>query len=75
MVIKSNVTESGAIIRTMREVSGLSQMDIAEALGLKSSSSIHYWESGKRGVPSHYMAKIAKLCGFRLEWIASNDAN
>jgi transcriptional regulator with XRE-family HTH domain len=49
------------ILISNREALGLTQLELAHALGYKHKQSVSYWETGVRGIPSHIPAKVKKL--------------
>jgi len=50
-----------------RARAGLSQKDVADELGYKTSQVVSDWERGYRSIPSNVLKKIAKLYGVSTE--------
>lgn len=48
-------------IRSLRVKAGLTQTQLADALGYSSSSTVAMWESGQRRPPSSKLPAIAKV--------------
>ncbi|WP_297232279.1 helix-turn-helix domain-containing protein [uncultured Flavonifractor sp.] len=50
-------------IRTLRKRVGMTQAELAERIGLKSSSAVTMWESGERHPRSSLVPKLAEVLG------------
>ena len=55
-----------------REKAGLSQTEVAKALGVNQAS-VSYWESGKTQPRSAQLLKIAKLYGVTVDELLRED--
>ena len=55
-----------------REKAGLSQTEVAKALGVNQAS-VSYWESGKTQPRSAQLPKIAKLYGVTVDELLMED--
>lgn len=56
----NKITTIGARIRVEREKLGISQIDLAKAVGFESATAISFIESGARGVAAETLELIAK---------------
>ena len=54
-------------IRDLRTERGLTQAQLARALGLKSQSTVAMWENGHRNVPSTILPQLADLLGCSID--------
>jgi Zn-dependent peptidase ImmA (M78 family)/DNA-binding XRE family transcriptional regulator len=62
----------GERLRLARHSTGLSQMDVASALGV-ARPTISQVESGKRGVSGLELVRLARLYGRPVEWFVESD--
>lgn len=53
---------SGRILQAMRKAQGMTQDELAEAIG-QLRNNISFMERGKRGIPDEYLEAIAKTLG------------
>lgn len=51
------------MLKEMREKAGLTQMQVAEALGYSSAQFISNWEAGKARPPLKTLPRLAKMYG------------
>ena len=51
----------GARIKAAREERGLSQLDLAKALGFQSATAISLIEAGERGVPAMFLEQLSEV--------------
>lgn len=56
-----------AFLQKARLKAGLSQRDVATALGYKTAQVVSDWERGYRSIPANVLKKIAKLYGVSAE--------
>ena len=57
------------LIRAMRERAGMTQGELAKAIGFKQGSSVSTLEAGRRENTSNdTITKIAKACGLGVKW-------
>ncbi|MHC4982809.1 MAG: helix-turn-helix domain-containing protein [Planctomycetota bacterium] len=61
-------------IKAARELSGISQQEVAEALGLGSHSAVSKMESGDRRVCTTELAILAQMFGKSVEWFFDPEA-
>ena len=54
-------------IRRHREARGLTQGQLARAMGYHSQSIVAMWESGERKPPSDKLPRLARVLGCRIE--------
>ena len=57
----------GWIIKQMREECGLSQLELAKELGLKSATAVSLWEHCRRKIDLIRMWEIACICGYQVD--------
>ena len=60
---KMNLIKIGLKIAYYRKLQGMTQEELAHALGYKSRTSINKIETGERDVPRRQIRKIAKILG------------
>lgn len=60
-------------LRYFRELAGVSQSDIANAVGVKSTATISHYENGRRSVSLDVLAKIFHECGYTIKLYAEKD--
>lgn len=63
----------GYRLRRIREASGLSQAQVAEALGLKSGSAIAKIEAGNRRITATEFAAWAGACGTTADAVLNGE--
>ena len=54
-------------IRDARNASGLTQKQLADALGYKSFQAVQRWELGQRPVPDEKKRELARLIGLTVD--------
>lgn len=54
-------------LRRLRKARGLTQLDVALALGYKSDVGYHYLETGKCVITADHLARLAELLEVRIE--------
>lgn len=59
-------------LRMAREMSGLSQGQVARLLGI-SRPSVSEWEAGRRRVSSGELARLVEMYGVSSEWVLGRD--
>jgi len=62
------VTHIGERIRAARTYAGLTQRDLATAVGV-SVRTVSLWETGRRTPSSRWVAAIADACGVGVEYL------
>ena len=58
--------------KKMRKASGLSQYEVADALGIKQAS-VCQWETGKTAPTARLLPKVAKLYGCTIDELLRED--
>lgn len=62
-----------AKIRALRKQKGLTQEDMAQALGYMSAIGYHYLETGKRRITAERLADIATILGVNVDDLYTNE--
>ena len=70
--VNSDRLEMGLRLRTAREMSGLSQAQVAKML-LLHRPSISEMEAGRRKVSAEELCKLAEIYDVKLDWLAGSD--
>jgi len=50
-------------IRQLREAKGWTQLELAQAVGRRSKSTVCHWESGTKAISSDLLPKLAEVLG------------
>lgn len=58
---KRIVIEVGSKIKRAREECGLSQLELAELMGLKSATAVSLWESNNRQITAVNLWKVSQI--------------
>lgn len=61
-------------LRELRVASGMSQVELARKLGLKSSSTITMWENGSRHPPNMTLPRLADLLHCTIDELFGREA-
>lgn len=59
----------GARIRAAREINGMAQGDFAKAIGHKNPTQPSLWEAGRRPVPTHEIATVARVLAVSTDFL------
>ena len=70
--VNSNRAEMGSRLRLAREMSGLSQAQVAKMLSLHRPS-ISEMEAGRRKVSSEELCKLAEIYDVKLSWLVDSN--
>jgi transcriptional regulator with XRE-family HTH domain len=70
--VNSNRVGMGSRLRMAREMSGLSQAQVAKMLSLHRPS-ISEMEAGRRKVSTEELCKLAEIYDVKLAWLAGSD--
>lgn len=54
-------------LKRLRKKAGLTQVELAMALGSKSTGLVSMWETGQRSPRSKYLPKIAEVLGCSID--------
>jgi transcriptional regulator with XRE-family HTH domain len=71
--VNRNRVEMGSRLRMAREMSGLSQAQVANMLSLHRPS-ISEMEAGRRKVSAEELYKLAEIYDVKLDWLAGSDS-
>lgn len=63
----------GGRIVAAREMNGLSQSDLAQALGFANSTQLSLWEQGRRVPPLHFISLLSAALSVSTDWIFGLD--
>lgn len=63
MALRENaLTPPAPALRTLREAKGMTQKELADALG-RSQQAIHFWETGRQSPPYDVLPALAAVFG------------
>ena len=54
---------TGKQLKELREIKGLTQQEVSDILGLKSTANISDWENDREDVPDKHKKKLLKIYG------------
>lgn len=55
-------------LKRLRQHAGLSQRQVAKALGVSSAATISHWENGKRSINLSLLIALVELYGYRVDF-------
>ncbi len=70
---EANANHIGSWIKAAREEMGLSQIDLAKALGFQSATAISLIESGERGVSSSILQRLSEVLHRDIKYFLGQD--
>ena len=59
----------GPRLRTARELSGFTQVELSEKLGYRNTSQLNLWESGQRVITTHALVQSSTVLGVSLDYL------
>ena len=59
----------GPRLRTARELSGFTQVELSEKLGYRITSQLNLWESGQRVITTHALVQSSTVLGVSLDYL------
>lgn len=62
-VILMNWYYTGKQLKELREIKGLTQQEVSDILGLKSTANISDWENDRENVPDKHRRKLLEIYG------------
>ena len=54
---------TGKQLKALREIKGLTQQEVSDILGLKSTANISDWENDREDVPDKHRKKLLEIYG------------
>jgi len=64
--------EVGRRLKTLRELLGLSQSQLAKKLGV-AQNTLSQWERGERDIPTSVLLKLHSIAGVNLHWLLTGE--